>query len=322
MRKRKADGKNKILPPSEPTFVENEPSSHDGQGLGHSHSKFWGMDAFAAADSTSFSPSVGRIPKLYGHRKRSLPSGNVDNRATDSQESEEENAILSLGTSVIGTDYGYAAPLDPVLIRENAETATLPNHDLREVLLGADAFVGYISPSTDDNAPATFSEDSKITLTADDPGSSLLLPAASSPERTAYPDNPCEECSGGITELEVTTTNYPVIPISSLDAVDEFFAASGGHDFISTESRSTSDDLELSVLDSMAECLDSDLGSLPDFTNVPDYMTAILDEHSAFYESLLLQAEEPIGDSIDVDFCLRTGADHVVFILTGFEFCE
>jgi hypothetical protein len=333
LRKRKTDGKNKTLAPAEPTFVENEPSAHGGQALGHVHSKFWGMDAFAAADSACFSPSVGHIPKFYGHPKRSLPPGNADDDAIDSRD-DEERAILSPGTSV-GTGDGYTAPSDSVLAYENGETTALASYNLREVLLGADAFAGYVSPSADGNVSTPPSEHPNATLTVDESGSTLLLPAASSSERAVYSDNPYGEgCFGSesVTDLELTLTNYPVTSMSSpLETIDDFFATSGELDFIST-AFCTASDLEPSAFDSTGGYLDSDLDSLPGFASVPNYMTSILGEHSTFYESLLLQTrEDPIGDSIDVtdcgdllgiDFCLGTGADHFVFMLTVFEFCE
>jgi hypothetical protein len=332
LRKRKADGKNRTLTPTEPTFVENEPSDHDGQTLGHAHSKFWGMDAFAAADSMCFSPSVGHIPKFYGYPKRSLPPGNADSDPTDPQGNEEESAILSPGTSA-GTNYGYAALSDSVLTCEDEEITSLASYSLREVLLGADAFAGYVSTSANGNASTPpSSENPNVTLTADGTESSLLRPAASSPERSIYPDNPDNERYSGsenITSLESTLANYPVPLISSpLETIDDFFTASGELDFFSTTSSSTSD-LELGVIDSATGCLDLDLDSLPGF---PAYMTSILDEHSAFYESLFLQAkQDPIGDSTDatncsgllgIDFCLGAGADHFALLLTGFEFRE
>ena len=320
LRKRKADGTNRTLPPTEPTLVENEPSPHDGQVLGHTHSKFWDMDGFAAADSTNFSPSVGYIPKLYGHRKSCLPPANANNRDTGFRENEEGSAILPLGTSATETDYGYVVPFDSVI--KTVETATLPNYSLREVLLGTDAFVGYVPPSADRNALAELSEHPNVTPTVDDPGSTLPLSSDSSPGCATYSDDPYEGCTGSATELEFTLANHP-ITIPFPEAIDDF-AALGGYDPISTTSHSTSDNLKPGGLDSAAGCLDLDLGSFPGFANVPDYMTSILSEHSSLYEDLLLlQAkEDPIGDSTGLDFFLGTGADHFVFALTGFEFCE
>lgn len=311
LRKRKADSNNRTSAPTEPTFVENEPSSHDGQALGHTHSKFWDMDAFATADPTSFSPSVGYIPKFYGHQKLGPPPGNADNYATGSQEYDEESAILSL-EALTETDYGYALPLNSFLARENVEIATLPSYDLREVLLGADAFAGHVSPSADRNATTMSSEHSNVIPTVGDLGSALLLPLASFPARATHADNSDEERHGSATEVEFTLTNDPIASTSSpLDAVDDFFAASGKFDFTSTTSRSASDDLEFGAFDSTARCLDSDPVSLPGFANLPDYMTSILSEHSAFYESLPPQTkQDPIGDSVDVDFCLGAGTDH------------
>jgi len=324
VRKRTADSKNKPPAPAEPTFAENGPPANDGQALGHAHSKFWGMDSFAAADSTSFSPSVGRIPKFYGHRKHGLPPVNADDSATDSRENEER--VISPP----GSGYGYAAPLDSVLARESAEIATMASYNLREVLLGADAFTGYVSPSANGNmltTPPPGHPD--VRLMVDDPEPTLLLPAALSPEPSPYPVGLYEERSATVTESELTPINHPFASVPSpLDTIDDLFAASAGHDFIPT----TSDDLELGAFGSTTGCLDSDLGSLPGFSNPPDYMVNILDEHSAFFESLLSQTkQDPVGDSTDaanrsnllgIDFCLGAGADHFAFTLTGFEFCE
>jgi len=316
LRKRKADGKNRTLVLTEPTFVENDPPAHDGQALGHTHSKFWSMDAFAAADSTSFSPSVGRIPKFYGHRRRSLPPGNSDNDATDSQGNEEEREILSSGTSA-ETGFGYVASSDSVVTDENAEIATPASHDLREVLLGADAFAGYVSPSA---TGSLVSEHPNVTLIVDE-----LLPVAASPERSIYPDNPFDERfshSESITDLEFSMTNYPgTSMLSPIDTIDDFISASGNLDFVATTSCSTSDDFELDVFDSAAGFLDSDLISLPGFANLPSYMTSTLGEPSAFHESLLFQGkQDSMGDPIDMtDRDSLLGADHSVFMLTGFE---
>jgi len=332
LRKRKADGKNRTLTPTEPTFAENEPPTHGCQVLGHAHSKFWSVDAFAAADSTSFSPSAGHIPKFYGHRTRRLPPG----KATDSRGNEEETAASSTGTST-ETGYSCVVPSDPVLTCGNTEITTSASYDLREVLLGADAFVGYVSPSVNEDASGSPTSDHlDVTLTVDDPGSTLLLPAASSPERFAYLDSTYgggSSNSESIIDLEFSLTNYPIASVSSpLGATDGFTPALGDLDFTSATSCSTSDDLELSAFDSTTGCLDSDLGSLPRFANVPSYTTSILGESSAFYQSLLLGTEQdPMEGSIDatgcssllgIDVCLEAGADHFAFVLTGFEFRE
>jgi len=310
--------------------VENEPSAsaHDGQALGHAHSKFWSMDAFVAADSTNFSPSVGHIPKFYGRRGRNTPPGNPDNQTTDQQGNEEERATLSLETSLEVTDYVYTTLLDPVLTRENVGPAS---YDLREILLGADAFAGYIPPCANEDAPGSpSSEHPNVTLTADDPGPTLLFPVAPSLEGSAYPDNTLGEGHSGsesAASLEFTPTHYPVSLISSpLDAIDDFILASGELGLISTILCSTSDGLELSAFESATGCLDSDLDSLTGFANIPNYMTTILGEPSVFYDSLLLQAERgAMGDSIDmtncsglldIDVCLGAGANHFVFMFS------
>ena len=283
------------------------------------------MDKFAAADSTSFSPSVGRIPKLYGHSKHSLPPVNADNRAADSR----ERAASPPGTPP-RTDYGYAAPLDPVLVRENKDIAATASYSLMEVLLGVDAFDGSASPSANGNASTTPASDhADITLTVGDPGPTSLLPAAHSLEPSPYPADLYEGCSGNIAELELALTNYPVASIPSpLDTIDDLLAASGECDLISSTSRSASDDLEFSTFGSTTGRLDSDLSSFPDISNAPNYMMSILDEHFGFYDGLLSQTKQD-GDSTDatdrsgpVDFCLGAGADHFVFTLTGFEFCK
>ena len=303
--------------------MENDPPAHDGQALGHAHSKFWSMDAFAAADSTSFSPSVGHIPKFYGHHRRDLPPGNVDNDATDSQGNEEERAILSSGTSA-ETGYGYVASSDSVVTGENAETASPANYDLREVLLGADAFAGYVSPSaTDEDASGSpASEHPDVTPVVDE-----LLSVAASPERSIYPDNPFDEKfshSGSVTNLDFSMTNYPVASMTSpIDTINGFTSASGDLNFVATTSCSTSGNLELGAFDSTTGFLDSDFSSLPGFANLPSYMTSILGEPSAFYESLFFQEkQESMEDQIDTTKCGGLlGADYSVFMLIGFENC-
>lgn len=323
LRKRKADGKNRTLVPTEPTFVENDSLAHDGRALEHAHSKFLSMGAFAAADSTSFSPSVGHIPKFYGHRKRSLPPGNVDNDVTDSQGDEEESAILSSNASA-ETGYSYVAPFDSVVTGENGEIATPASYDLREVLLGADAFSGYVSPSaTDEDASGSpVSEHPNITLMVDE-----LISVAASPERSTHPGNPFDgrfSHSESVTNLEFGTTNYPVAPMSSpIDTIGDFISASGDLDLVATTSCSTSDDFELGVFDSVTGLLDSDLVSLPGFSDLPSYMTSILGGPSAFHESLLFQGkQDSAGDSIDVtSYGSLLGADHSVFTLTRVKSC-
>lgn len=323
LRKRKADGKNRTLVPTEPTFVENDSLAHDGRALEHAHSKFWSMDAFAAADSTSFSPSVGHIPKFYGHRRRSLPPGNVDNDATDSQGNEEESAILSSEASA-ETGYSYVAPTDSVVTGGNGEIVTPANHDLREVLLGADAFAGYISPSATNEDPSgsPVSEHPNVTLMVDE-----LISVAASPERSIYPGNPFDgrfSHSESVTTLEFGMTNYPVAPMSSpIDTIGDFISASGDLDLVATTSCNTSDDFELGVFDSATGFLDSDLVSLPGFTDLPSYMTSILGGPSAFHESFLFQGKsDSMGDSVDVaSYGSLLGADHSVFTLTRFESC-
>lgn len=302
--------------------MENEPPADDGQALGHAHSKFWGMGEFAAADSTNFSPSLGRIPRFYGHRKRGPPSVNADNHATDSRETEER-VISPPGTppgTPPETGYGYMASLDSILARENAEIAATTSHNLREILLGADAFAGYVSPSADGHPDAS--------LAVYNSRPTLLIPAPS-PEPPLFPSDLYEDCSRNLAELELALSNPP-IP-SPLDTIDNFFTTLEGHNFISTASRSTPDDLGFGAFGSATGCLDSDLDSLADFSNVPSYMMSILDEHSTFYDGLSPPKQDPVGDSTDatnrngllgIDFCWGAGADHFTFTLTGFEFCE
>lgn len=312
LRKRKADGKNKVLTPTEPTFVENDPPARGGQALGHAHSKFWNMDAFAAADSTSFSPSVGHIPKLYGRRRRGLSPEIAGNDATNSNEGER--TILPPWISA-EADYGYASLSDSALTVENAAPAC---YDLREILLGTDAFAGYTSPPVGEDAP-----EPNATLTVDE-----LLSVLSSPERSAYLDHPLDERlthSDNVTNSESTIKNHPVASIlPPADATDDFFSASGDLDLITSASCSSCDGLELGAFDWATGCSGLELGSLPGFANNPSYMMNILDEPPAFYESLLFQGtQDPAGASIDVnDRGGLLGADHLAFIPTGFEICS
>ena len=300
--------------------MENEPSAQ----LGHAHSKFRSLDAFAAADSTSFSPSVGHIPKFYGHRRRGLPPGNADNYATESRGNEEEREISSSGPSA-GTGFGYVVPSDSVLTGERNPTPA--SYNLREVLLGAGAFAGFVSPANED---ASGSPSSEHLPTADE-----LISAVSSPERSAYPDDPSNKglsCSESATDLELSLADYGIASMySPIDAIDDFISASGDLDLISIPSCNTSDDLELSAFDSATSYLDSDVGLFSTFANIPSYMTSALGEPFAFYENILFQAKQDLmGDSIDatncgsllgIDVCFGAGTDHSVFMLTGFEFC-
>lgn len=296
--------------------MENDPPVHDSQALGHAHSKFWNMDAFAAADSTSFSPSVGHIPKLYGHRRRGLLFGIAGNDDTNSQGNEGEKTILPPGTSA-ETGYSYASPSDSALTVENAGCTAPARYDLREILLGTDAFAGYVSVSTDEDAPKL-----NTTLIVDE-----LLSVVSSSERSVYPDNPFHQMlthSDNVTDSEITVKNYPVGSVSpSADVTDGFFSTSKDLDLITPASCSTSDGSELSAFDWATGCSDLDLGSLAGFANDPSYMTNVLDEPSPFYESLFFQGkQDPAVASIDVnDRGSHLGADHLVFMLAGFETC-
>jgi hypothetical protein len=319
LRKRKADGRNRTPTPAVPTLVENEPPTHDGQSLGHVHSKFWSMDAFAAADSDSFSPSVGRIPRFYGHQRHCLSSGNTDGHTTDSRENEEERATRSPGVSA-GTVDGYTAPY------RNVETTIPTTYDLCEALLGADAFTGYISPSTnEDTLGLDDSEHFSVALAVDDPGSTLL------------PDDSHGEIISGsesATDSEFTLADYTVSSMTSpLDTIDGFTLASRGLGLVSATSRDTPKDFELGSFGCTTGDPDSGLGSFPGFLEVSNYMTSTLGEPSSFHDSLLLQAtnQDPVGDSINltdcsglfgVDFCLGAGADHFSFKLAGFEVCD
>lgn len=296
--------------------MENEPPTDGGRALRHVHSKFWSMDAFAAADSTSFSPSVGHIPKYYGHQKRSLRSGNTDDNATESQGNGEEKTALSPRT-LAEAGCSYVAPSDSVLTGENAEITTPANYDLQEMLLGADASGGYVSPSANEDVsrPPAF-ERHNVTITVDE-----LLSVVSSPERSVYPGNPFDEGlshSESVADLEFGMANYPVaLMLLPTDTIDDLVSASGDLNFTASTSCSTSDDLEFSAFDSADGFLDSDLGSLPGFANLPSYMTSILGEPSASYESLLFQGKQaPTGDSVDVNNCGDLlCADHLDFII-------
>lgn len=329
LRKRKADGKNRSLAPSVPTFVENEPPAHDSQVLEPAHSKFWNMDAFVAADSTSFSPSVGHIPKFYGHHTHNVPRGIRDERTTDSsREDREAREIFSPGVSA-GTGYGYASPSDSVLTCESVETSATPTTcDPREALLGADAFVGHLSPANNDTLGFP-REHLSVALTVDDPASTALLPVATSPERSMYIDNLYDEGysgSEGASDFGFDLTNYSVSVSSPLDVIDDFILTSKDLDFVST----ATEDFELGALDPMTGYLGLDSSS-PSFSDGPDDMTRILGEHSDFYESLLTQItnQDPMGDTVNwidcrdllgIDVCLGAGADHSFFMLVRFEF--
>ena len=295
--------------------MENDPPAHGVQALGHAHSKFWSMDAFAAADSTSFSPSVGHIPKLYGRRMRGLSPGIAGNDATDSNEGERTS--LPPWTSA-EAGYGYASLSNSALAVENVGSTAPACYDLREILLGMDAFAGYVSPPVDEDAP-----EPDATLTVDE-----LLSAVSSPERSVYPDHPLDERltrSDNVTNSEFAVKNYPVASISPLaDVTDDFFSASGGLDLITPASCSSCDGPELSTFDWAAGCSDLELGSLPSFASNTSYMTNILDEPPAFYGSLLFQGkQDPAEASTDMnDRGGLLGADRLAFMPTGFEICS
>lgn len=305
LRKRKADGKNKILTPTIPTLVENEPPVQDGQTLGHAHSKFWGLDAFSAADSNCFSPSVGYIPKFYGHRRYSPLTGTLVGRTTDSRGNEEGRMC------------------------RNAETVTPATYDLRESLLGVDAFTGYLSSSATEGTSGFHSESLDITLAVDDL-SFALLPEASCTERSIYPDNSLdsEVFSGpeNATTLDFTLTGYTTSSMSSLDTVDDFILAPKDLEFPPATSCDMTKDFELDSFESTTGHLDSDSSSFPGFSDLSNYITGTLDESSAFYEDLFLQVtntnQDPTEDSINlidyrglpcVDFCLGDGADNSSF---------
>jgi len=310
LRKRKADGKNKTLVPSVPTFVENEPPVHEGQALGHAHSKFWSVDAFVAADSTTF--SRGQIQMLNAHHANTPPPCGPDGNKNGSQGNEEERETVSPGVSA-ATDYGYTSPSDSVLTREGGETTAHATCSLREALLGADAFAGFLSPASDERP----SECPNATLAIDGPASASL-PAASS----VYPDSPYGGSSGseGTIDWEFDLTSYGLSSMSSLDTVGDFILTSADLDFVSTTSHSTPDDLQLGPLDATTGCLGLDLGSLPGFSDTSNYMMSIFGEPAAFCESIV---SDPMGDSIDLndnDGFLGTniGANHPSFILAGF----
>lgn len=322
LRKRKADGKNRTLAPSVPTFAENEPLVHEGQTLGHAHSKFWSVDAFVAADSTAFSP--GKIPKPNCHHADSLPPGDPYNKRNGSQRNEEEGDILSPGVSAT-TDYGYASPSDSVLTREGVETAAPTTYSLRQALLGADAFSGFLSPANDDLLGLP-SECPNVTPVDGGPASALL-PAAS----PVYPDSPCEGSPGseGAIDWEFCLTNYGVSSMPSLDTIDDFILTSGDLDFISAASHSAPDGLQLDTLDATTGCLGLDLGLLPGFSDISSYMMNIFGGPSALYESVVSQGtgEAPMGDSINLndddgflgtDVYSGVGADRPSFVSTVF----
>ena len=307
--------------------MENEPPSHDGQTLGHVHSKFWSVDAFVAADSNSFSPSVGRIPKFYGHHRHSLPP---DDHAADPRGNEEARAIAPPGESA-GIDGGHATPC------RNVETTNPTAYDLCEVLLGADAFTGYLSPSTNEDTLGTSFDHPDVALSVHNNPGSTLLPEASPTEHSMHPDDSHDEAFSGsesCTDLEFTLTNYAVSSMSSpLDTIDDFLLALRDLEFIPATSCYTSKDFVPGFFDSTTGRMDLDLGSLPGFSDVSNYMTSAPGESSAFHESLHLQGkdQDPMGDSINltdcsgllsIDVCLGTGAD-IIYPprLAGFEFC-
>ena len=316
MRKRKADGKNKTLTPTMPTFAENDPPAYDGQTLGHAHSKFWSLDAFVAADSTSFSPSAGRIPKFYGRHKHGLPSGNPEDHVTDTRGNEEERAITSPRVST-GTGDDHTAPCGSVGL----------TNDPRE------ASTGNLSPSVGEDAPGLHSEDLNVTLAVDGLGSTLL-PEVSSTERLVCLDDSHNEVFSGsesVGDLDFTLTSYTTPSMSSpFDTIDDFILASRDLGFTSDTSCHSSGDFELGSFNSAAGRLDTDLGPFPGYLDAQNHMTSTFGGSSVFYESLLLQAanQDQIGDSInladcsgllDVDFCLGTGADHFSFFkMAGF----
>ena len=287
------------------------------------------MDAFVAADSSSFSPSVGHIPKFHGRHGHSLPSVNLDDYTTDSRGNEEQR-LIGVGVPV-GTDDDHTAPC------RSAETASPAAYDLREALLGADAFAENLSPSASEEDASGFdAEHINVTLAVDDLRSDLL-PEAPSTESSIYLGDPHEESfpgSGRATNSGFTLTNYVVSSMASpLDTIDDFILASMDLEFTPATSCDVSKDFHLDSFDSTTGHLNSDLVSSPGFSDVSDYMTSPLGESSTFYESLLLQAtnQDPMGCSIDftdysallgIDFCLGAGADHCSFKSTKFEFSQ
>ena len=326
LRKRKADGKNRTLTPTMPTFVENEPPARDGQTLGHAHSKFWSVDAFVAADSNSFSPSVGHIPKFYGHHRHNLPSGNPDDRTTDSRANEEEREIMSQEASA-GIGDGHTASCRSV------ETTTPTTYNLREALLGVDAFPRHLPPSVDEDASGSHSEQFNVTLAVDDPGSTMFL-EASSTEYSVYPDDSHDEPFSGsesITDLGFTLTNYSLSSGSSpFDTIDDLILASKDLEFISAISYDATKDLGLDSFDPATGRLNPNPGSFSDFPDVSNCVASTFGDSSASYESLLLQAtsQDLTGDSVsltdcssllDIDFYLGAGADRFSFRLAGLD---
>lgn len=301
-----------------PTFVENEPPAHGGQALGHAHSKFWSVDAFVAADSNSFSPSVGRIPKFYGHHRHTLPSRNPVDHITDSLD-EEETIITSGESARTGDD--YTAPC------RSMETAT-------PAVPGGEASTGQLSPSANEDTPEFHPERFNVTHTVNvsDPGSTLL-PEASPVERSIYPDDSHDEMFSGsdsATDLEFTLTNYTVSSVSSPDTIDDFILASENREVISATSCNMSKYFESGSFGSVDGHLDDpDLGPFLGFSDLSNRAASALDESSAFYESFLLQAanQDLVGGSVDftdcsgllgIDFCLGAGVDHFYLKLAGF----
>ena len=280
------------------------------------------MDAFVAADSTTL--SLGQIPKLSGHPANSLPPGDPDKKRNSTRRNEEERETFSPVISA-APSYGYASPSDSALAREGVETTASATCSLREALLGADAFSGFLSPANDDPLGPP-SECPNVTLPADCPASALLHAAS-----FVYPDSPYEGSSGseGAIDWEFGLTNYGVSSVSSLDTIGDFILASGDLDFVPTTPHSTPDNLQPGPLDATTGCLGLDLGSLHGFSDISSYMMNVFGEPSAFYESIVSQGtnEDPMGDSINLndnggflgtDVCSGVGANHPSFVSTGF----
>jgi hypothetical protein len=188
------------------------------------------------------------------------------------------------------------------------ETAAPATCDLREALLGSDAFVGYFSPENED--------------TLGFPWESLNVDPGFPPERSKYLDKLYgEEHSGleGAIDLGFDPTNYSFTLVSSpFYAADDFFLASRDLDLLSATSCNPIEDFELGALDSTIEYLGLYPGS-PGFSDV-------LDEPAAFYESLRLPTHQDLTNWIDScgllgsDGGLGASADRFFFLLAGFEF--